>query len=70
MDYINHNRLDSTLGNWDWQPQILKEQFGQLTLSDVTFEFGKENDMLIRIGSRINKSRFQVIQILRNLRPF
>ena len=35
---LNHSRLNSTIGNWDWQPQILKEQFGALTLSDVTFE--------------------------------
>lgn len=66
---LNHNILGSTLGNWDWQPQILKSQFGQLTLSDVTFELGKENDMLTRIGIRLNKSRYQVIRILKKLRP-
>ena len=67
-NFLNQDRLDTTLGNWDWQPQILKEQFGQLTLSDVTFEFGKENDMITRIGIRLNKSRYQVIAILKKLR--
>ena len=66
---LNDNRFGPDIGNWDWQPQILKKHFGQLTLSDVTFEFGKENDMLTRIGARINKSRNQVIFILKNLKP-
>lgn len=65
---LNRNRRDSIFGNWDWQPHILKKHFGQLTLSDVTLQFGKENDMLTRIGIRLKKSRFQVINILKNLR--
>jgi hypothetical protein len=65
---LNHNKLDTIIGNWDWQPRKLKEQFGQLTLSDVTYVFGKENDMLTRIRIRLNKSHYQVIRILTNLR--
>jgi hypothetical protein len=67
---LNHNGYDTYIGNWDWQPQKLKEQFGQLTLSDVTIEFGKENDMLTRIGIRLDKSPHQVIRILKQLKPF
>lgn len=71
MDNLLHNnRFRPVTGNWDWQPKKLKERFGQLTLSDVKLEFGKENEMLIRIGNRLNKSRYQVIDILKNLRPF
>jgi len=57
-------------GNWDWQPHRLKKQFGQLTLADATLHFGKQNEMLIRIGIRINKFHRQAIQILKNLKPF
>lgn len=67
---LNQYKLNTVIGNWDWQPQILKEQFGQLTLSDVTFEFGKKDDMLTRIGIRLNKSRFEVNNILKRLKPF
>ena len=63
------NGLFILIGNWDWQPKVLKEQFGQLTLSDVTYVFGKENDMLTRIGIRLNKSCFEVINILKKLKP-
>ena len=70
MDNLLHNyRLNTVIGNWDWQPKVLKEQFGQLTLSDVTYVFGKENDMLTRIGIRLNKSCFEVINILKKLKP-
>jgi len=53
--------------NWSWQPIKLKKQFGQLTLSDVTLRVGKENDMLNRIESRLNISRYQLICILKTL---
>ncbi len=67
---LNRSRLSRTIGNWDWQPQMFKEQFEQLTLADVTIEFGKENEMLNRIAIRLNKSRFQVIRILKSLEQF
>lgn len=62
------NRLGTVIGNWDWQPKKLKEQFGQLTLFDVTIELCKESEMLNRIGARLHKSRDQVIQILVDLK--
>jgi hypothetical protein len=67
---LNDNRFGPAIGNWDWQPQKLKEKFGQLTLSDVTFQLGKENDMLTRIGIRLNKTLPEVINILKKLKPF
>ena len=56
------------LGNWDWQPQKLKEQFGQLLFKDLTLEVGKENDLLERIGIRLNKTIPEVMNILKKLR--
>ena len=58
-----------SIGNWDWQPQALKLQFGALTLSDVQFEVGKEEELLSRIGKRLNKKRQDVIDLLNSLRP-
>ncbi len=57
------------MGNWDWQPRILKQQYGQLTLSDVTFRPDLDGDIITRIGLRLQKSRNQVISILRKLSP-
>ena len=67
MDKLGNKAI---LGNWDWQPKKLKERFGQLTLSDVTLKFGKENDMLTRIGIRLGKTHYEVVNILKKLNPF
>lgn len=64
----DNNRLFILIGDWDWQPQKLKEQFGQLLYKDMKFEAGKERDLLTRIGSRLNKTLPEVINILKKLR--
>lgn len=62
--------LFKTFGNWDSQPHKLKEQYGQLTLADVKFVAGKEQELLTRIGIRLNKSIPEVMVILKKLKPF
>lgn len=51
-------------GNWENQSKQLKSQFNQLTDSDLKFEAGKENDLLSRVESRLNKNRHEVIDII------
>ena len=71
MNKFNDNKGHiSLVGNWDWQPQKLKEQFGQLLYKDIKFEVGKEKDLLTRIGNRLRKTPTQVINILKTLKPF
>lgn len=65
-----NNEILMVIGNWDWQPQKLKEQFGILTLSDMKFEVGREKDLLAKIGSRLSKSHSEVVNILKKLKPF
>ena len=50
---------------WEPQAKILKSKFSQITDVDLKFEIGKENDLLNRIGTRINKSREEVINIIK-----
>ena len=66
----DNNRRFMVLGNWDWQPHKLKEQYGQLTLADVTLKLGRENDLLTRIGNRLGKTLPEVLDILKKLNPF
>jgi hypothetical protein len=40
---------------WDTRKKELKEDFSQLTDSDLNFETGKENELLDRIKARINE---------------
>lgn len=53
----------------DWKPQAkkLQEKFTQLTDSDVKFELGKEEDLLTRVETRLNKKRDEVISIINKL---
>lgn len=50
----------------DWLPQAkrMKERYPELTESDLKFEIGKEHELLDRVGTRLNKSRLEVISII------
>jgi uncharacterized protein YjbJ (UPF0337 family) len=52
-------------GNWENQAKALKEKFIQLTDSDLKFETGKENELLNRVETKLNKKREEVINIIR-----
>jgi hypothetical protein len=56
-------------GNWDNQSKELKSKFAQLTDSDLKFEPGKENDLLKRVETRLNKKRDEVINIIKKGQP-
>lgn len=53
------------IGNWEQQSNLLKEKFPQLTLSDLKFEEGKENELLTRVQERLNKGREEIINIIK-----
>ncbi len=53
-------------GNWSVQSKQLKEKFPQLTESDLLFETGKEEALLKRLETRLNKDRDAVINIITN----
>lgn len=52
-------------GNWRVQSDILKEKFPQLTEADLKFEPGKEEELLKKVESRLNKKREEVINIIK-----
>lgn len=51
-------------GNWEAQSKQLKQKFSQLTDADLKFETGKENELLGRVETRLNKKREEVINII------
>ena len=64
----NQNKNSETFkitGNWDVQSKQLKEKFSQLTDADLKFETGKENELLFRVETRLNKKRDEVINIIK-----
>lgn len=54
-------------GDWSVQSKQLKEKFSQLTDADLKFETGKENELLNRVESRLNKKREEVIGIINKI---
>jgi len=56
-------------GNWENQAKILKNKFMWLTDADLKFEAGKENELLERIGKRLNKKREELINIIKKGQP-
>ncbi|SKC63056.1 hypothetical protein [Ohtaekwangia koreensis] len=60
--------LFTIIGNWDLQAKQLKEKYSSLTDEDVKFESGKENELIKRLETRLNKKRDEVIHILKKSR--
>ncbi|XZF14625.1 hypothetical protein ACTHGU_00665 [Chitinophagaceae bacterium MMS25-I14] len=56
-------------GDWSQQSKLLKEKFNQLTDADLKFETGKENELITRIETRLNKKRDEVINIIKKGQP-
>lgn len=57
------------IGNWATRSRLLKAEYTQLTDEDLKFELGKEDDLIHRFESRLNKSREQIIEILTKGQP-
>lgn len=51
-------------GDWSKQATELKEKYSQLTDADLKFEAGKENELLGRVETKLNKKREEVINII------
>lgn len=60
------NEAFTITGDWTPQAAKLKEKFNTLTDSDLKFETGKENELLNRIGNKINKKREEVISLIKS----
>ena len=53
--------------NWGEHSKLLKEKFSNLTDNDLKFERGKENELLSKLGFRLNKRRQEVIDIIKKI---
>jgi hypothetical protein len=64
---ITQNENDETFkinGDWAALSRQLKARFPLLTDTDLLFEAGKEEELLIRIRTRLSKKREEVIGII------
>jgi len=56
-------------GNWADQSKSLKNKFSLLTDADLKYESGKESELLGRLQNRLNKSREEVMAIIKKAEP-
>jgi hypothetical protein len=56
-------------GDWNAQSRKLKATFTQLIDEDLTFVVVKENSLMKRIEKKLNKTRDEVIEIIKNAQP-
>jgi uncharacterized protein YjbJ (UPF0337 family) len=58
---------DRVRGNWNVIKGKLKQQYGDLTDDDLSYEEGKEDELLGRIQRRIGKSKEEVKNMIDRL---
>ena len=56
-------------GDWGTQSKLIRKTNPKITISDLHFETGKENEMLHRIEKRLNKNRSEVIDMIKEILP-
>jgi hypothetical protein len=68
MDTSKNNKSEGfkITGNWERQSKQLKKKFCQLTNADMKLTPGKDEELLTRIETRLNKSRQEVINLIKN----
>lgn len=54
-------------GNWNDHKRKLKTKFPSLTEEDLSFEFGKKNEMLQNLLSKLGKTREELVTTLESL---
>jgi len=64
LEFNKSNGIFKITGNWEVQAIRLKDKFSQLTDADLKYKTGEEDDLLKRLGARLNKKRDEVIHII------
>ncbi|MHB1921317.1 MAG: cupin domain-containing protein [Chitinophagaceae bacterium] len=52
------------IGDWEIRSKQLQEKFPQLTDEDLELKMGKEDEMLARLGIKLNKNGDEVLNII------
>lgn len=59
--------LETMLDNWVESKEKMRLQFSILTVSDLLFIDGKEDEMVHRIQNRLGKSKEEIYQLIEAL---
>lgn len=59
--------MDKIRGNWNELKGKLKAQYGELTDDDLTYQKGKEEELIGRIQHRLGESKDKIKKIIDSL---
>lgn len=49
---------------WNKVKGILRQRYGMLTEDDLTLQYGKEGELIIRLQQKLGKSRTDIMRII------
>ena len=67
MEIIKENNTAETfklIANWEFQSKLLKANFPQLTDADLQLDHGQEEELLLRLETKIGLTREDLVKIL------
>ena len=69
MKPVNEKKAFKIPSDWEVKAKLLRRRFPQLTSSDVTIDQDDGNSMLRRLEKKLDKTRPEVIEIIKNTLP-
>ena len=69
MKPVNEKKAFKIPSDWEVKAKLLRRRFPQLTSSDVTIDQDDGNNMLRRLEKKLDKTRLEVIEIIKNTLP-
>lgn len=69
MKPVNEKEAFKIPSDWEVKAKLLRRRFPQLTSSDVTIDQDDGNSMLRRLEKKLDKTRSEVIEIIKNTLP-
>jgi adenylate cyclase class IV len=63
----NNNMKTSVVGYWNYKKEKLKQKFEILTEKDLSFNEGKEKEMIEMLGYKLGKTKQELLSIIISL---
>lgn len=58
------SKIRNTNVNWEYQKDKLKQKYTSLTERDLYFEQGKMDEMLVKLQTKLGKTRHELFTII------
>lgn len=65
LPHKNDATFKINTGSWAVESKKLQAQYPELTIEDLAFVNGQEHALIVRVETRLNKKRGEIMNILR-----